>query len=80
MAVMARSRPASAQGLLQRRCQELVSAELARLSRRVPGLPGEHLGQVEAALGRVVERLVLARAGDISSDVLSVLFDLAGVP
>lgn len=80
MTVIARSRPASAEGLLQRRCQELVSAELARLSRRVPGLPGECLGQVEAALGRVVERLVLSRAGDIGSDALSVLFDLAGAP
>lgn len=78
MAAITGSRPASAEGLLQRRCQELVSAELARLSRRLPGLPGECLGQVEAALGRVVERLVLSRAGDISSDALSALFDLTG--
>jgi DNA-directed RNA polymerase specialized sigma24 family protein len=76
VAIMTMSRPASARGLLQRRCKGLVAAETARLPRRVPALR-EHLGHVEAALGQVIDRLVLSRARAISGGELAVLFDLA---
>jgi hypothetical protein len=80
MAITAMSRPASARNLLQRRCEGLVAAEMARLSRRVPVLREEHLGHVEAALGRVIDHLVLSRARTVGADELAVLFDLADEP
>ena len=76
----ANSRPARARDFLQRRCDDLVAAETARLSRRLPALPGQQLGLVQAALTRVAERLVLSRASDVSGEELKVLFDLAGAP
>lgn len=80
MAIMTRPRPASPRDKLQRRCEDLVAAEMTRLSRRVPALSEEHLRDVEAALGQVVDRLVLYRAPTLSGDALAVLFDLADVP
>jgi len=74
------SRPVSARDLLQRRCEELTTAEMSRLARRVPDLRSGHLRQVEAALGRVVDNLVLSRAAAVRADRLAVLFDLADVP
>lgn len=79
MAIMTMSRPASAADLLQRRCEDLVAAEIARLSRRVPALTEEHLRHVEAALGQVIDRLVLCRTRAVRSDDLTVLFDLGNV-
>jgi hypothetical protein len=73
-------RPASARDLLQHRCEELVAAEMARLARRVPALREEHLGHVEATLGRVIDQLVLSRIRTLSGDQLAVLFDLADAP
>lgn len=61
---------------LQRRCQGLVTVEMTRLSRRVPGLQAEHLGEVEAALCRVTERLVVSRAHTVDADELAALFAL----
>ena len=80
MAIMTMPRPASPRNKLQRRCEDLVAAELTRLSRRVPALSQEDLGHVEAALGQVVDRLVLSRAPTLSGDALAALFDLADVP
>ena len=65
--------------LLQRRCENLVAAEIARLSRRVPTLHEEHLRHVESALSQVIDRLMLSRASTISGDDLTVLFDLEDV-
>jgi hypothetical protein len=73
-------RPASARDLLQHRCEELAAAEMARLARRVPALHEEHLGHVEATLGRVIDQLVLSRIRTLSGDQLAVLFDLADAP
>jgi hypothetical protein len=50
---------------------------MARLSRRVPGLQDEHLGEVEAALWRVLERLVVSRTHAVGADELATLFALA---
>ncbi|MGH3168333.1 MAG: hypothetical protein ACRDN0_20920 [Trebonia sp.] len=80
MAVTTMSRPASAGELLQRRCHDLVAAEMARLSRRVPGLQAEHLREVEAALNRVTDRLVVSRARTVSADQLTELFAIAETP
>lgn len=77
MAIMTMSRPATAGELLQRRCQDLVTAEMTRLSRRVPSLQAEHLGEVEAALCRMMERLVVSRAHTVGADQLAALFVLA---
>jgi hypothetical protein len=74
------SRPASARDLLKRRCEELTTDEMSRLARRVPGLRSGHLRQVEAALARVVDDLLLSRASAVGGDRLAVLFDLADVP
>jgi len=74
------SRPASARDLLQRRCEELATAEMSRLARRVPGLRSGHLRQVEAALARVVDDLLLSRASAVRGDRLAVLFDLVDLP
>jgi hypothetical protein len=80
VAIMTRSQPASARDLLQRRCEALVAAELARLSRRLPAVHEEYLGHVEAALRRVIDQLVLSRACALSCEDLVVLFDLADEP
>lgn len=63
--------------LLRCRCEDLVATEMARLARRVPALCSRHLGQVEAALGKVMDDLVLSRARAVREDDLTVLFDLA---
>ena len=76
VAMAAMSRPASARDLLRRRCDELTTAEMSRLARRVPDLRSGHLRQVEAAVGRVVDDLVLSRASAVRGDRLAVLFDL----
>jgi hypothetical protein len=73
---MTMSRPATAVESLQRRCQDLVTAEMARLSRRVPGLRAEDLGEVEAALCRVMERLVVPGARTVGADQVAALFAL----
>jgi hypothetical protein len=44
---MTMPRPASPRDKLQRRCEDLVAAEMTRLSRRVPALSEEHLGNEE---------------------------------
>lgn len=80
MATVAMSRSASARDLLQSRCEELTTAEMSRLARRVPGLRSGHLRQVEAALTRVVDDLLLSRASAVHGDRLAVLFDLADTP
>ena len=80
MATVTMSRPASARDLLQSRCEELTTAEMSRLARRVPGLRSGHLRQVEAALTRVVDDLLLSRASAVHGDRLAVLFDLADTP
>ena len=80
MAVMTTSQTASAGQLLQRRCEDLVTAEMARLSRRAPSLQAEHLGEAEAALRQVIERLVLSRVHTVSADQLAALFGLADAP
>jgi hypothetical protein len=73
-------RPARARDLLQHRCEDLVAAEMARLARRVPALHEEHLGHVEATLGRVLDQLVLSRARTLGADQLALLFDLTDAP
>lgn len=80
MATVTMSRPASARDLLQSRCKELATAEISRLARRVPSLRSGHLRQVEAALARVVDDLLLSRASAVHGDRLAVLFDLADAP
>ena len=80
MAVMTMFRPASARDLLQHRCKDLVAAQMARLARRVPALREEHLGHVEAALGRVLDQLLLSRARTLSGEQLALLFDLTDAP
>ena len=47
--------------LLDHRLEELVAAELDRLSRRAPALADDHLGLVEASLQRIINRLLPAR-------------------
>jgi len=78
--MVAMSRLASTGDLLVRRCEGLVASEMARLARRVPALRKEHLGHVEATLGRVIDRLVMSRARSVGADELTVLFDLADEP
>jgi hypothetical protein len=63
---------------LERWCEDLVIAEMARLARRVPALGTEHLGQVETALGQIIDRLVLRQARMLGDDQLAALFDLRG--
>jgi hypothetical protein len=77
VAVTTMSRPVGAGDLLQRRCEELLATEMARLARRVPTLPSDHLSDVESGLHRVIDRLVLSRAWAVRADQLAVLFDLA---
>jgi hypothetical protein len=74
------SRPASAGDLLKRRCEKLTTAEMSRLARRVPSLHSGQLRQVEAAVGQVVDDLVLSRASAVCGDRLAILFDLADAP
>lgn len=76
VATMTRS---SAGDLLRYRCEDLVAAEMRRLARRVPGLPPADLRHVAAALGRVVDELVLSRARAVPGDRLVALFGLADV-
>lgn len=69
--------PGSDTDLLQRWCADLVAAELERLARRVPALRSGQLRDVEAALGNVLDDLVLSRSRSVCADQLAVLFDLA---
>jgi hypothetical protein len=65
--------------LLDDRCRELVTDELARLSRRVPSLAAEHLGAVEASLQRIINRLLpIGVRANAHPDALVALFDLEG--
>jgi hypothetical protein len=70
----------SAQGLLERRCEDLIAAETTRLARRASALRPDQLTEVAAALRRVAGQLVLAHTNAISDTQLAVLFDLAGTP
>ncbi len=79
VAITTVSQPASARDHLQRRCEDLVAAEIGRLARRAPALRTAHLGEIQVALGRVIEELLLSRAGTVRDDQLAVLFDLAEV-
>lgn len=80
MAITAVPRPASTRDLLQRRCEGLVAAEMARLARRVPTLCATHYGEVQVALGRVIDQLVLSQVHAACDDQLASLFDLAEAP
>ncbi len=63
--------------LLDHHLDELVTAELARLSRRVPVLGDDHLGLVEASLRNVINRLLPARVRTgVRPEALAALFDL----
>jgi hypothetical protein len=65
--------------LLDLRLAELVTAELDRLSRRVPVLADDHLGAVEASLHHVINRLLPARVrASARPEALAALFDLEG--
>jgi hypothetical protein len=61
---------------LRRRCDTVISGELARLARRSPTLGDGELELVSASIRRVVERLLLDRVPGGPSDHLVVLFDL----
>jgi glutamyl-tRNA reductase len=63
--------------LLNARLEELVAAELARLSRRLPALADDHLGLIEASLQQIINRLLPAR-GRVSAppEAVAALFDL----
>lgn len=65
--------------LLDRRLEELVAAELARLARRAPALADDHLGLVEASLQQIINRLLPARVrASARPEALAALFDLEG--
>lgn len=65
--------------LLDDLCRQLVADELSRLSRRVPSLAAEHLGAVEAALQRIIGRLLPAGVrANARPEALIALFDLEG--
>jgi hypothetical protein len=67
----------SSNRLLDDRLQQLVSAELARLARRAPGLADDHLGIVEASLRQIIDRLLPARGRDCARpEAVAALFDL----
>ena len=66
----------SAVDALCRRCDVVISGELARLARRSPTLGDRELELVSTSLRRVVERLLLDRARERPSDHLATLFDL----
>jgi hypothetical protein len=57
-------------------CSQIVTAELARLARRVPSLEPGDLRVVQASLNDVVDRLVLTRAARYPA-VVARLFDVA---
>lgn len=61
---------------LRRRCDVVISGELARLARRSPTLADSELEVVSTSIRRVVERLLLERVRGRPSDHLAVLFDL----
>src|ERR671937_464915 len=63
--------------LLDPRLEELVAAELDRLSRRAPALADDHLGLVEASLQRIINRLLPARGrASAPPEAVAALFDL----
>jgi hypothetical protein len=63
--------------LLERRLQELVTSELARLVRRVPALADDHIGVVEASLEQIIDRLLPARGrATARPEAVAALFDL----
>ncbi|HEU5156686.1 MAG TPA: hypothetical protein VFU43_06780 [Streptosporangiaceae bacterium] len=66
----------SAADALRRRCDVVISGELARLARRSPTLGDRELEVVSASIHRVVERLLLERLRERPSDHLAALFDL----
>jgi hypothetical protein len=66
----------SAIDALCRRCDVVISGELARLSRRSPTLGERELELVSTSIRRVVERLLLDRVRERPSDHLATLFDL----
>jgi hypothetical protein len=66
----------SAADALRRRCDAVISGELARLARRSPALADGELELVSASIRRVVECLLLERVRGRPSDQLIVLFDL----
>jgi hypothetical protein len=78
--MLATARSASARELLARRYEDVIAAEVTRLAGRVPAMRPGHLDEVRAALGRVLDDLVLTRAQAIRDDQLAVLFDLADAP
>lgn len=80
MVTTMQSRPVSARDQLQTRCEDLIAAEMARLARRVPGLSTAHRGQVQAALGRLADELVLSRAHTVCDDQLVLVFGIARIP
>ena len=70
---------ASPSRLLDRRLEELVAAELARLARRAPALADDHLCLVEASLQQIINRLLPARIrASARPEALAALFDLEG--
>jgi hypothetical protein len=78
--MLATAQSASAREVLACRYEKLVAAEVARLAGRVPAMRQAQLDEVRAALGRVLDDLVLTRAQAIDDDQLAVLFDLADAP
>jgi hypothetical protein len=80
VAVTMVSGPANAGELLQRWCEDLVVAEIARLARRVEFTQPEQLGSVKTTLSRIIEDLVLSRTKAVRGDQLAALFDLAEGP
>jgi hypothetical protein len=77
VAITRMCRPAG--DLLERRCEDIVAAEMTRLAGRVPGLRPGHLRHIEAALGRVIDDLMLSRARVVPGDQLAILPGLADV-
>jgi hypothetical protein len=66
----------SAIDALCRRCDVVITGELARLARRSPALGDRELELVSTSIRRVVERLLLDRVRERPSDHLATLFDL----
>lgn len=67
----------SAENPLDNRVEELVAAELARLSRRAPALADDHLRLIKASLHDIIDRLLPAQ-GRVSAppEAVAALFDL----
>jgi hypothetical protein len=61
---------------LRRRCEVVITGELARLARRSPTLGAGELEMVSTSIRRVVERLLLERVRGRSPDHLVALFGL----